>query len=194
MNEMELFELAKKGDKKAKEKIVSDNTGLVWCIAKRFMGRGYDLEEIYQIGCIGLLKAIDLFDETKNVKFNTFAYNCIRNEVYMELRKNRKFADNISMSIDEQVNDTEDCSLLNALKSDVDIEEEVIGDYMTTWLYATIKDFGKKNKIKSEIMYCILKEQKQKDIAEKFGVSRGYVAKLNSEFIKFGKEKAKLIA
>ena len=154
----------------------------------------YGIEDLYNVGIIGLLKAIDLFDETKNVKFNTFAYNCIRNEVYMELRKNRKFADNISMSIDEQVNDTEDCSLLNALKSDVDIEEEVIGDYMTTWLYATIKDFGKKNKIKSEIMYCILKEQKQKDIAEKFGVSRGYVAKLNSEFIKFGKEKAKLIA
>lgn len=154
----------------------------------------YGIEDLYNVGIIGLLKAIDLFDETKNVKFNTFAYNCIRNEVYMELRKNRKFADNISMSIDEQVNDTEDCSLLNALKSDVDIEEEVIGDYMTTWLYATIKDFGKKNKIKSEIMYCILKEQKQKDIAEKYGVSRGYVAKLQNEFIKFGKEKARIIA
>ncbi len=154
----------------------------------------YGIEDLYNVGIIGLLKAIDLFDETKNVKFNTFAYNCIRNEVYMELRKNRKFADNVSMSIDEQVNDTEDCSLLNALKSDVDIEEEVIDDYMTTWLYATIKDFGKKNKIKSEIMYCILKEQKQKDIAERFGVSRGYVAKLQNEFIKFGKEKARIIA
>jgi len=63
MNEMELFELAKKGDKAAKEKIVSDNTGLVWSIARRFMGRGYDLEEIYQIGSNKLLKAIERFDK-----------------------------------------------------------------------------------------------------------------------------------
>ena len=62
MNEVELFELAKKGDKAAKEKIVSDNTGLVWSIARRFIGRGYDLEEIYQIGCIGLWEAIQKYN------------------------------------------------------------------------------------------------------------------------------------
>ena len=49
------------GSKAAKEKIVSDNTGLVWSIARRFVNRGYDLEELYQIGCIGLLKACDRF-------------------------------------------------------------------------------------------------------------------------------------
>lgn len=88
MNEMELFELAKKGDKKAKEKIVSDNTGLVWCIAKRFMGRGYDLEEIYQIGCIGLLKAIDRFDQSYEVKFSTYAVPLISGEIKRFLRDN----------------------------------------------------------------------------------------------------------
>lgn len=88
MNEMELFELAKKGDKKAKEKIVSDNTGLVWCIAKRFMGRGYDLEEIYQIGCIGLLKAIDRFDLEYQVKFSTYAVPLISGEIKRFLRDN----------------------------------------------------------------------------------------------------------
>ena len=50
------------GSKAAKEKIVSDNTGLVWSIARRFVNRGYDLEELYQIGCIGLLKACDRFE------------------------------------------------------------------------------------------------------------------------------------
>lgn len=88
MNEMELFELAKKGDKKAKEKIVSDNTGLVWCIAKRFMGRGYDLEEIYQIGCIGLLKAVDRFDQSYEVKFSTYAVPLISGEIKRFLRDN----------------------------------------------------------------------------------------------------------
>ncbi len=88
MNEMELFELAKKGDKAAKEKIVSDNTGLVWSIARRFMGRGYDLEEIYQIGCIGLLKAIERFDQEFQVKFSTYAVPLISGEIKRFLRDN----------------------------------------------------------------------------------------------------------
>jgi len=88
MNEMELFELAKKGDKAAKEKIVSDNTGLVWSIARRFMGRGYDLEEIYQIGCIGLLKAIERFDKEFQVKFSTYAVPLISGEIKRFLRDN----------------------------------------------------------------------------------------------------------
>lgn len=88
MNNMELFELAKKGDKRAKEKIVSENTGLVWCIAKRFMGRGYDLEEIYQIGCIGLLKAIERFDLDYQVKFSTYAVPLISGEIKRFLRDN----------------------------------------------------------------------------------------------------------
>lgn len=88
MNEMELFELAKAGDMDAKEKIVSENTGLVWSIARRFMGRGYDLEEIYQIGCIGLLKAIDRFDEQYQVMFSTYAVPLIQGEIKRFLRDN----------------------------------------------------------------------------------------------------------
>ena len=68
MNQEELFELARQGDKAAKEKIVSDNNGLVWSVARRFAGRGYDLDEIYQIGCIGLLKAIERFSFAGEIK------------------------------------------------------------------------------------------------------------------------------
>lgn len=88
MNDMELFELARKGDKAAKEKIVSDNTGLVWSIARRFIGRGYDLEEIYQIGCIGLLKAIDRFEFKYDVRFSTYAVPLISGEIKRFLRDN----------------------------------------------------------------------------------------------------------
>lgn len=88
MNELKLFELARNGDKKAKEKIVSDNEGLVWSIARRFMGRGYDLEEIFQIGCIGLLKAIDRFDEKFQVQFSTYAVPLISGEIKRFLRDN----------------------------------------------------------------------------------------------------------
>ncbi len=88
MNNVELFELARKGDKAAKEKIVSENTGLVWSIARRFMGRGYDLEEIYQIGCIGLLKAIDRFEFSYEVQFSTYAVPLISGEIKRFLRDN----------------------------------------------------------------------------------------------------------
>ncbi|MBE5954052.1 MAG: SigB/SigF/SigG family RNA polymerase sigma factor [Lachnospiraceae bacterium] len=88
MNELKLFELAKSGDKSAKEKIVSDNEGLVWSIARRFMGRGYDLEEIFQIGCIGLLKAIDRFDANFQVQFSTYAVPLISGEIKRFLRDN----------------------------------------------------------------------------------------------------------
>ncbi|MBE5932205.1 MAG: SigB/SigF/SigG family RNA polymerase sigma factor [Lachnospiraceae bacterium] len=88
MNELKLFELARNGDKKAKEKIVSDNEGLVWSIARRFMGRGYDLDEIFQIGCIGLLKAIDRFDSEYQVQFSTYAVPLISGEIKRFLRDN----------------------------------------------------------------------------------------------------------
>ena len=88
MNELELFRLAKKGNQAAKEKIVSDNSGLVWSIARRFFGRGYDLEEIYQIGCIGLLKAIDRFEEEYEVRFSTYAVPLISGEIKRFLRDN----------------------------------------------------------------------------------------------------------
>ena len=76
------------GSKAAKEKIVSDNTGLVWSIARRFVNRGYDLEELYQIGCIGLLKACDRFESRYGVQFPTYAVPLIAGEIKRFLRDN----------------------------------------------------------------------------------------------------------
>lgn len=76
------------GSKAAKEKIVSDNTGLVWSIARRFVNRGYDLEELYQMGCIGLLKACDRFESRYGVQFSTYAVPLIAGEIKRFLRDN----------------------------------------------------------------------------------------------------------
>ena len=76
------------GSKAAKEKIVSDNTGVVWSIARRFVNRGYDLEELYQIGCIGLLKACDRFESRYGVQFSTYAVPLIAGEIKRFLRDN----------------------------------------------------------------------------------------------------------
>ena len=69
----ELIAKAHNNDKEAREKLVTDNLGLIWNIIKRFKGRGTEQEDLFQIGCIGLMKAIDRFDQTFGVCFSTYA-------------------------------------------------------------------------------------------------------------------------
>lgn len=83
---LELLKLAKEGDQDAKEQIVTDNLGLVWAVARRFIGRGYELEDLYQIGCIGLMKCVDKFDLSFDVKFSTYAVPMISGEIKRFLR------------------------------------------------------------------------------------------------------------
>ncbi|MFY9612104.1 MAG: sigma-70 family RNA polymerase sigma factor, partial [Tissierellaceae bacterium] len=70
---MDLIELAQKGDSEAKERLVEYNIGLVRSVLRGFVNRGYEVDDLFQIGSIGLLKAIDKFDTSFNVKFSTYA-------------------------------------------------------------------------------------------------------------------------
>lgn len=81
-----LIKRSQEGDKKAREVLVENNLGLVHHIVKRFAGRGYDLEDLFQIGSIGLMKAIDKFDLTYDVKFSTYAVPMITGEIKRFLR------------------------------------------------------------------------------------------------------------
>ncbi len=74
------------GDEKAREQLVEENIGLVWCVVKRFYGRGVEPEDLFQIGSIGLLKAIDKFDIAYEVKFSTYAVPMISGEIRRFLR------------------------------------------------------------------------------------------------------------
>ena len=82
----ELIRQAKEGNKKAQEILVEENTGLIWSVVKRFQGRGYDKEDLFQIGSIGLLKCIDNFDLERKVKFSTYAVPLIMGEIKRFLR------------------------------------------------------------------------------------------------------------
>ena len=82
-----LIKQAHAGDKDARDKLISDNLGLVWSIVKRFEHRGHEREELFQIGCIGLMKAIDNFQpDIYDVKFSTYAVPMIIGEVKRYLR------------------------------------------------------------------------------------------------------------
>lgn len=81
-----LIEQAHQGDKAAREELIEGNLGLVHCIVKRFLNRGYDAEDLFQIGTIGLMKAIDKFDCSFEVKFSTYAVPMIQGEIKRFLR------------------------------------------------------------------------------------------------------------
>ncbi|HBC98616.1 MAG TPA: RNA polymerase sporulation sigma factor SigF [Lachnoclostridium sp.] len=83
---MRLIEMAHEGDKAARDQLVTDNFGLVWSIVRRFTGRGYEPEDLFQIGSIGLMKAIDKFDLSYEVKFSTYAVPMITGEIKRFLR------------------------------------------------------------------------------------------------------------
>ncbi|MBO5238925.1 MAG: RNA polymerase sporulation sigma factor SigF [Lachnospiraceae bacterium] len=83
---IELIKRAKEGDQNARNQVASENLGLVWSVVRRFSGRGYDLEDLYQIGCIGLLKCIDKFELSYDVKFSTYAVPMIMGEIKRFLR------------------------------------------------------------------------------------------------------------
>ena len=82
----ELLSQAALGDRKAQDTLVEQNTGLVHSVVKRFLGRGHEAEDLFQIGCIGLIKAVQKFDLSYGVKFSTYAVPMIIGEIKRFIR------------------------------------------------------------------------------------------------------------
>ena len=82
----ELIARAQKGDNVAKEILLEENSGLIWSVAKRFMGRGTEMDDLYQLGCLGFIKAIDGFDQAFGTQFSTYAVPKISGEIRRFLR------------------------------------------------------------------------------------------------------------
>lgn len=78
---MELIKRAQNGDVDARNVLISNNTGLVWSMVRRFRNRNVEIEDLFQIGCIGLIKAVDKFDSSFNVRFSTYAVPMILGEI-----------------------------------------------------------------------------------------------------------------
>lgn len=82
----ELIASAQKGDHEAKELLVQENSGLIWSVARRFLGRGTEADDLYQLGCLGFLKAVDGFDLGFGTQFSTYAVPKISGEIRRFLR------------------------------------------------------------------------------------------------------------
>ena len=91
---------AKNGDKQAAETLIEENSGLIWSVVRRFFGRGTEPDDLYQLGCVGFLKAIEGFDEGFGTQFSTYAVPKISGEIRRFLRDDG--AVKVSRSIKEQ--------------------------------------------------------------------------------------------
>ena len=97
----ELLRLTKEGNEAAREQIILNNVGLIWSVVRRFTNRGYESEDLFQIGSIGLMKAVDKFDLSYDVKFSTYAVPMITGEIRRFLRDDGMIK--VSRSLKENV-------------------------------------------------------------------------------------------
>ena len=119
----ELIALAQKGDKEASEILVRENSGLIWSVARRFLGRGADGDDLYQLGCLGFLKAVEGFDLAYGTQFSTYAVPKISGEIRRFLRDDGTIK--VSRTIKEQASTIKIArnSLTHALGREPSIQE-----------------------------------------------------------------------
>ena len=96
----ELIQKSQAGDREAGEALIQENAGLIWAIARRFLGRGAEAEDLYQLGCLGFLKAVEGFDLTFGTQFSTYAVPKIAGEIRRFLRDDGTIK--VSRSLKEQ--------------------------------------------------------------------------------------------
>ncbi len=80
------IELSQQGDRDATERLITENNGLIWSVARRYFGRGVDADDLYQLGCVGFLKAVQGFESTFGTQFSTYAVPKIAGEIRRFLR------------------------------------------------------------------------------------------------------------
>lgn len=177
----------KQGNKEVFDNIFMQEERQIKDIIKTFHHMEY--EDLYQVACIGLLKAIKSYDTSKNIKFNSYMYNVVKNEILMSLRNNNTMKNSNMEEVSTEAQTTDDLTVMDTLKSDVNIEDEYLIKEEYRELYKLIDKYYSKNEMKRNVMYALLREEKQIDVAEKYGISRAYVNKIYQEFVKYGRMK-----
>ncbi len=176
-------------DEKAKQILVERNLRLVVYIAKKFENTGIDFEDLISIGTIGLMKAINTFNLDKNIKLATYASRCIENEILMQLRRNSKIKNEVS--IDEPLNkdgDGNELLLSDILGTDSDITSKAIEDEVDMKLLKiAISNLEEREKYIMQLRFGIgtnQKERTQKEVADMLGISQSYISRLEKKIMK----------
>ena len=173
----------------AKQVLVERNLRLVVYIAKKFENTGLDLEDLISIGTIGLMKAINTFNTSKNIKLATYASRCIENEILMQLRRTTKIKTEIS--IDEPLNkdgDGNELLLSDILGTDNDVTSKRIEEEVDrVLLRKAIEKLSSREKEIMELRFGANlqgKEKTQKEVADMMGISQSYISRLEKKIMK----------
>jgi len=188
------LEKMKAGDKEARNILIERNLRLVAHVAKKYSASNIDQDDLISIGSIGLIKGINSFDSSKNIKLATYVAKCIENEILMYLRSNKKHISDVYLNepIGKDKDDNE-ITLQEVLENnDRNIEDVVDTKFKVKKLYEKMKDVLKnREKIIIELRYGLNgeKPKTQKEIANLLNISRSYVSRIETKAIgKLSKE------
>lgn len=185
--EQECLERLAKGDLEAKEKLIEHNMRLVAHIVKKFENTKEDNEDLISIGTIGLIKAIDSFNPNKNTRLATYSARCIENEILMHLRKTKKL-NNEKLMHEPIGSDKEgnEIKLMDILGTAVDVvSDKVELAIKEEKLYEKLKELDSREKKVLELRYGLQdgQEKTQREIANKLGISRSYVSRIEKKAV-----------
>ncbi len=186
--ETEVFSRLSSHDTKARNCLIEHNLRLVVYIAKKFESTGIGIEDLVSIGTIGLIKAVNTFCPTKNIKLATYASRCIENEILMFLRKSSQYRNDLS--IDEPLNidyDGNELLLSDILGTDDDIVNKGIeNEAERDILRNAVAELCDREREIMEMRFGLIdgKEKTQKEVADIIGISQSYISRLEKKIIK----------
>lgn len=168
--------------------LVVHNLRLVVYIAKKFESTGIGIEDLISIGTIGLIKAVNTFVPSKNIKLATYASRCIENEILMFLRKSTLTKNDIS--IDEPLNvdwDGNELLLSDLLGTDSDtVNKDLETEVERDLLISCVNKLSPREKMIMEMRFGLNGEEEktQKEVADCIGISQSYISRLEKRIIK----------
>ena len=186
--EREYLGRCKEGDQSARNTLIERNMRLVAHVVKKYQGTDHETEDLLSVGTIGLIKAVNTFRADKGSRLATYAAKCVENEILMLLRSSKKYSREVSLfepiGVDK---DGETVSLVDVLEMD---NKEVLDSIILTQdvkeLYEAYETCLKDNeKQVNRMRYGLFgqKEETQREIAEKLGISRSYVSRIEKKAI-----------
>ncbi len=187
--ETDYLRRCKEGDKEARDKLIEHNLRLVAHIVKKYNMADKETDDLISIGTIGLIKAIDTFDDEKGIRLATYASRCIDNELLMMLRSGKRLAKEVYL-YDPIGSDREgnEINLLDIIEeAEIDIVENIMLEDDIKKLYLII---GKVLTDREREIICLRyglsnhREVTQREIASMLGISRSYVSRIEKKALK----------
>ena len=185
--EQHFLTLTAEGDEEAKQKLIERNLRLVVYIARRFENTGINIEDLISIGTIGLIKGISTFKTDRNIKLATYCSRCIENEILMHIRKIS--AQKTEVSLDEPINtdwDGNELLLSDVLGTESDtVMRPIEEDVDRNLLAAAIRILSPREQEIITLRFGLDggREQTQKEVADRLGISQSYISRLEKRII-----------